>query len=190
MYFPKTVLNSPKHLNYVPWLIEKISQELWVLLKKTKSRQYSQSLFPNQREKAPAGKTPPLGTWSTCNAASKFWLGGWYRLHGVSGTWFWLCQPCQTKDMFRLPGQNDHHLFLSPSPQPWTWHQTITYPSGCCKLFLMVLISWKWPDMSVDNTISITKFRSSLQRHQKENSSFDSSLTWSGTFPQISRVTL
>lgn len=38
-----------------------------------------------------------------------------------------------------------------------------THASGCCRALFMALICWKWQDMSVANTISTTRFRSSLK---------------------------
>lgn len=38
----------------------------------------------------------------------------------------------------------------------------ITYPSGCCKAFFIALICWKWQDISVANTISMTRALNSL----------------------------
>lgn len=38
----------------------------------------------------------------------------------------------------------------------------VTHPSGCCKAFFMALICWKWQDISVANTISMTRALNSL----------------------------
>ena len=37
-----------------------------------------------------------------------------------------------------------------------------THASGCCRAVFMALICWKWQDISVAITISITKVRNSL----------------------------
>lgn len=63
----------------------------------------------------------------------------------------------------------NYSLFWVQAHETLIIQKKITYPSGCCKLFLIFLICWKWPDMSVDKTISITRFRRSLcNNHQKE----------------------
>lgn len=49
-------------------------------------------------------------------------------------------------------------------------HNKVTHPSGCCKAFFIALICWKWQDISVANTISITNARNSLQGCQKAES--------------------
>lgn len=47
---------------------------------------------------------------------------------------------------------------------------SVTHPSGCCSVFLIVLICWKWQDISVLMTISITSVRSSLWEAQHSGS--------------------
>lgn len=148
------------------------------------SHYFQKYLHRHSVKEAPVGKTPPSGPWSIGGAAAMIWLGDWCLLRGESGTWFWLCQGCQNKDMFKLSDlSNQLQSYLSPSPWSLNMKKKITYPSGCCKLFLMFLICWKWPDMSVDKTISITRFRRSLRRHQKEKGLFGPLLFSSGTFP-------
>lgn len=43
-----------------------------------------------------------------------------------------------------------------------TWCHRSTHASGCCRAVFIALICWKWQDMSVAITISITKVRNSL----------------------------
>lgn len=53
--------------------------------------------------------------------------------------------------------------FTAPSlasPQP---HPTRGHLSSCCKAVFMDFTCWKWQDMSVANTISMTRARSSLK---------------------------
>lgn len=60
----------------------------------------------------------------------------------------------------RMPPPPIHtHLTLAYA-QP---HPTISHLSSCCKAVFMDFNCWKWQDMSVANTISMTRARSSLK---------------------------
>lgn len=118
----------------------------------------------------PVEKILPSVPLSTGNAASRFLMDGWCRPHVGSGTWLWLCLSCPFKDFLTLlycnnksppPSHSHRNCMLTHSTGERTGGGT--YPSVCCRLCLIVLICWKWPDMSVDKTISMTRVRSSLQ---------------------------
>lgn len=50
----------------------------------------------------------------------------------------------------------------------------VTYPSVCCRVCRIVLICWKWPDISVDKTISMTKLRNSLRIIKRKMTDYNS----------------
>lgn len=73
-----------------------------------------------------------------------------------------------TQEVWRIIIKKTHrhtHSFINPL------RENRTHPSGCCSVFLMVLICWKWQDISVLMTISITSVRSSLWESQHSGSS-------------------